>query len=74
MNMQFLLDATNGKIFKIMADVTSGLLSKRMDVVVPQGISSKHYYDKRRNKLTWQSVLDFLFSGQGAFRVQKRLY
>lgn len=36
MNMQFLLDATQGKIFKIMADVTSALLSKRMDVVVLQ--------------------------------------
>jgi hypothetical protein len=37
MNMQFLLDMTNGTIFKVMADVTDGLLSKRMDIIVQQG-------------------------------------
>lgn len=39
MNMKFLLDATDGKIFKIMAEVTSSLVSKRMDMVVSQGKS-----------------------------------
>jgi len=31
------MDATDGKIFKIMADVTDKLLSKRMDIIVQQG-------------------------------------
>jgi hypothetical protein len=37
MNFEFLLTATDGKIFKIMADMTDKLLSKRMDIVMPQG-------------------------------------
>jgi hypothetical protein len=42
MNFQFLLDATNGQIFKIMADVTDKLLSKRMDIIVQQGKHHPH--------------------------------
>ena len=45
MNMQFLMDMTDSKIFSIMADVTDKLLAKRMDIVVQQGKSdtiSKH--------------------------------
>ena len=37
--MKFLMEATDGKIFKIMADVTDKLLSKRMDIVVEQGMN-----------------------------------
>ncbi|OAA38539.1 cytochrome P450 [Metarhizium rileyi] len=36
MNFDFLMTATDSKIFKIMAEVTSELLSKRMDIVVQQ--------------------------------------
>ena len=39
MNMKFLMDVTDGKVFKIMADVTEKLLSKRMDIVVQQGMN-----------------------------------
>lgn len=35
--MDFLLDWTNGTIFKDMAVLTDGLLSKRMNTVVKQG-------------------------------------
>lgn len=37
MNYEFLMDATDGKIFKVMAELTDKLLSKRMDIVVQQG-------------------------------------
>ncbi|KAJ5249009.1 cytochrome P450 [Penicillium chermesinum] len=36
MNMEFLMNMTQGRVFKTMADVTSGLLGKRMDIVVKQ--------------------------------------
>ena len=37
MNFNFIMTATDGKFFKIVADVTDKLLSKRMDIVVQQG-------------------------------------
>lgn len=64
MNMQFLLDATNGKIFKIMADVTSGLLSKRMDIIVKQGKSTQ-FLSSTRAAAELQSVFDILLAGGG---------
>lgn len=41
MNMEFLMNWTNGTIFKDMAVLTDGLLSKRMNTVVKQG-KEKH--------------------------------
>jgi hypothetical protein len=43
MNFEFLMELTEGKIFKIMADVTDQLLSKRMDTIVQQGMNSLRY-------------------------------
>lgn len=37
MNFEFLMELTQGKIFRIMADVSEKLLSKRMDIIVQQG-------------------------------------
>lgn len=37
MNFQFLLSATEGQIFHIMAEVTTALFAHRMDTVVRQG-------------------------------------
>lgn len=61
MNLEFLLSATDGKLFKIMADMTDKLLSKRMDIIVQQGKQIFHALPIRRRTAA-EPPKSFLYS------------
>lgn len=75
MNFEFLMKATDGKIFKIMADVIEKLLSKRMDIVVQQ---SRHIPNApanwRKPQLTSQSCFHILFPSKGTWKAYGQAY
>ena len=79
MNFEFLLSATDGKIFKIMADVTDKLLSKRMDIIVQQGTHHAFYHPHPTVAECTQtvadcchSIFDILYAGDGAGEVSRQ--